>query len=268
MNKLDYSAVDLPIIRHYMFYPRPDASPPSNGAVDHTYLSHDGVELCGRFYPEDKGSPTVLFFHGNGEVAPEYDGISSLYNHIGLNLFVADYRGYGKSHGEPSICALAEDSYTTLSALEKMLREQEYSPSIYVMGRSLGAYCAVEIAAGARENIKGMILESGSANVGGMPTRLGIADRPDIAKLIQEHWDRVKGIATPLLTIHGDRDDLVPISHAEELYDAMASKDKTFFTIPGAGHNDIMYVDTDGYFQAIRDFVRRIEGVNSSSLHA
>lgn len=263
MNKLDYSPVDLPIIRHYMFYPRPDTSPASNGALDHVYSSHDGVELCGRFYPENKAGATVLFFHGNGEVAAEYDGISSLYNHIGLNLFVADYRGYGKSHGDPSICALAEDSYTTLTELEKMLMEHGYNPSIYVMGRSLGAYCAVEIAAGARENIKGMILESGSANVGGMPRRLGIADRPEIAQLIQEHWSRVQSIDTPLLTIHGDRDDLVPISDAEELYNAMASPDKTFFTIPGAGHNDIMYVDTDGYFQAIRDFVRRIEGVSS-----
>ena len=163
---------------------------------------------------------------------------------------------------------MAEDSYTTLTTLEKMLREQGYNSSIYVMGRSLGAYCAVEIAAGARESIKGIILESGSANVGGMPTRLGIADRPDIAKLIQEHWDRVQSIETPLLTIHGDRDDLVPMSDAEELYDAMASTDKTFYTIPGAGHNDIMYVDTDGYFRAIRDFVRRIEGFNSSSPHA
>ena len=263
MNKLDYSAVDLPIIRQYMFYPRPDSSPPLNGAFDHIYTSHDGVELCGRFYPEDKGRPTVLFFHGNGEVAAEYDGISSLYNHIGLNLFVADYRGYGKSLGEPSICALAEDSYTTLATLEEMLKQQGYNSSIYVMGRSLGAYCAVEIAAGARESIKGMILESGSANVGGMPQRLGIANRPAIARLIQEHWDRVKGIDTPLLTIHGERDDLVPISHAEELYEAMASTDKTFFTIPGAGHNDIMYVDTDGYFRAIQDFVKRTEGVRS-----
>ena len=262
MNKLDYSAVDLPIIRHYMFYPRPDASLPSNGAVDHFYSSHDGVELCGRFYPEERGRPTVLFFHGNGEVAAEYDGISSLYNHIGLNLFVADYRGYGKSHGEPTICALAEDSYTTLAALEKMLKGEGYNSSIYVMGRSLGAYCAVEIAAGARESIKGMILESGSANVGGMPQRLGIAHRPAIARLIQEHWARVKGIDTPLLTIHGDRDDLVPMSHAEELYEAMSSTDKTFFRIRGAGHNDIMYVDTDGYFRAIRDFVRRIEVVS------
>ena len=265
MNKLDYSAVDLPIIRQYMFYPRPDSSPPSNGAVDHIYSSHDGVELCGRFYPEDKGMPTVLFFHGNGEVAAEYDGISSLYNHIDLNLFVADYRGYGKSLGEPSICALAEDSYTTLDALEEMLKGQEYNPSIYVMGRSLGAYCAVEIAAGARERVKGIILESGSASVGGMPQRLGIAKEPAIARLIQEHWTRVKGISTPLLTIHGDRDMLVPISHAEDLYEAVSSTNKTFFTIPGAGHNDIMYVDTDGYFRAIRDFVRGIEGVNSSS---
>ena len=163
MNRLDYTPLDLPQITHYMFYPRPDSSPPPTSALDHTFPSHDGVQLCGRFFPNDKKNPTILFFHGNGGVAPEYDGISSLYNHIGLNLFVADYRAYGKSQGEPSISALVEDSHTALAALETLLSENGYAPSIYVMGRSLGAYCAVEIAAGVRENIRGMIIESGSA---------------------------------------------------------------------------------------------------------
>ena len=262
MTRLDYSPLDHPLINQYMFYPRPDSSPPSPGALDHIFSSHDGVELCGRFYPEDQERPTVLFFHGNGEIAPEYDGISSLYNHIGLNLFVADYRGYGKSRGQPSLSALVEDTHTTIAALEDLLANKGYNPSIYVMGRSLGAYCAVEIAAGAREKVKGMIIESGSANVGGAPQRLGIPETPAISRLIQDHWARIRTIDTPLLTIHGDRDFLVPIDHAEELYDAVASTDKTFFTIPGAGHNDIMYVDTDGYFRAIRDFIRSIEGVS------
>ena len=242
-----------------MFYPRPDSSPPPTGALDHTFPSHDGVQLCGRFFPEDKDRPTILFFHGNGEVAPEYDAISSLYNHIGLNLFVTDYRGYGKCQGEPSVSTLVEDSHTALAALETFLSENGYAPSIYVMGRSLGAYCAVEIAAGAREKVKGMIIESGSANVGGMPERLGIAETPVISQLLQDHWARVQSIDTPLLIIHGDRDFLVPISHPQDLYEAVSSTDKTFFTIPGAGHNDIMFVDTDAYFRAIRDFIRRME---------
>ena len=259
MNRLDYTPFDLPQITHYMFYPHPDSSPPPTGALDHTFPSHDGVQLCGRFFPEDKQRPTILFFHGNGEVAPEYDAISSLYNHIGLNLFVADYRGYGKCQGEPSVSALVEDSHTALAALETFLSESGYAPSIYVMGRSLGAYCAVEIAAGAREKIKGMIIESGSANVGGMPQRLGIAETPVISQLLHDHWARVQSINTPLLIIHGDRDFLVPISHPQDLFEAVASTDKTFFTIPGAGHNDIMLVDTESYFRAIRDFIRRRE---------
>ena len=263
MNRLDYTPLDLPQIAQYMFYPRPDPSSPPAGALDHTFPSHDGVELCGRFYPENKDRPTVLFFHGNGEVAPEYDGISSLYNHIGLNLFVADYRGYGKSHGQPSVSALVEDSHTTLAALEDLLKLEGHDPTIYVMGRSLGAYCAVEIAAGAREKIKGMIIESGSANVGGMPQRLGISETPAISQLLKDHWVRVQGIDTPLLIIHGDRDFLVPISHPWDLYEAVASTNKTFFTIPGAGHNDIMFVDTDAYFRTIRDFVRRQENTPS-----
>ena len=211
MNRLDYTPLDLPQITHYMFYPRPDSSPPPTGALDHTFPSHDGVQLCARFFPNDKKNPTILFFHGNGEVAPEYDDISSLYNHIGLNLFVADYRGYGKCQGEPSVSALVEDSHTALAALETLLSETGYAPSIYVMGRSLGAYCAVEIAAGAREKIRGMIIESGSANVGGMPQRLGIAETPVISQLLQDHWARVRSIDTPLS--HHPRRPRLPRPH-------------------------------------------------------
>ena len=169
-----------------------------------------------------------------------------------------------RSEGSPTVSTLVEDSHTTLHALESLLATEGYAPTIYVMGRSLGAYCAVELAAGARERVRGVIIESGSANVGGMAQRLGVGMTPEITRLIEAHWARVRSIESALLVIHGDRDFLVPIDNAQDLYDAVASPDKTFFTIQGAGHNDIMFVDTDGYFRAIRDFVRRQEGVAPS----
>ena len=50
--------------------------------------------------------PTILFFYGNGETAADYDNIAPIYNQVGLNFFVADYRGYGQSGGSPSFCSM------------------------------------------------------------------------------------------------------------------------------------------------------------------
>ena len=117
MTRLDYTPLDLPQITHYMFYPRPDSSPPPTRALDHTFPSHDGVQLCGRFFPNDKENPTIpLLSRQRRGRPPNTTPYPSLYNHIGLNLFVADYRGYGKCQGEPSVSALVQDSHTALAA--------------------------------------------------------------------------------------------------------------------------------------------------------
>lgn len=255
MERPDYSILDRPEIIRFMFYPRADHRPPPQGASDIIFMSPDGTELCARFYAADKDSPTILFFHGNGEVTSDYDDIADLYNKLGINLFVTDYRGYGRSKGTPTISNLVEDSHSALAALLSMLEKKGFSSRIYAMGRSLGAYSAIEIAAGADDKIKGFIIESGSADVSAWLRTLLIHETPAITNLVLSHWKRIKAIKLPLLTIHGQVDTLVPIKRSRELFDAVSSSEKHFVIIEGAGHNDIMFTDTTKYLHAIRDFV-------------
>ena len=90
MASPDYSLLDRPDISKNSFYPRPNWSPTPKGAQDHTVIVEEGVELSCRFFPVGQDRPTILFFYGNGETAPDYDGIAPLYNQIGANFFVAD----------------------------------------------------------------------------------------------------------------------------------------------------------------------------------
>lgn len=255
MEQPDYSLLDAPEIIQFMFYPRADWRPPPPGASDHTFPAHDGVLLAGRFYPNDKDSPSILFFHGNGEVASDYDGVASLYNQIGINLFVAEFRGYGKSDGSPMVSHLVTDSHATLDAFEALLAQGNYRGRVYVMGRSLGSYCIVELAAHYSSRIDGMISESGSANISRVMSYFNLDQGPEIDDLDKKHWNKVRSITTPLLIIHGDMDTLVPMERARELYEAVSSTEKRFVTIHGAEHNDIMTVGIEQYFQAIREFV-------------
>ena len=255
MEKLDYSLLDVPEILQFMFYPRTDWRPPPPGATDHSLPAGDDVNLSGRFYPHDKGSPSILFFHGNGEVASDYDGIAPLYHQIGVNLFVADYRGYGKSEGSPTISNLVSDSHATLDALEEILMEGGFGGKLYAMGRSLGSYCAVELAAHHPSRINGLIAESGTANVSRILSYFNLDRDPAVKELERKHQEKVRSIILPLLIIHGAADSLVPIELARELYATVSSAEKRFVTIPGAGHNDVLAVGMEQYFQAIKEFV-------------
>ena len=155
MEQLDYSPLDIPPILEVMFHPRPDWRPPPDGASDHRLPTPDGINLAGRLYPHEQASPSILFFHGNGEVASDYDTAAHLYNEIGINLFVADFRGYGQSEGTSTISNMVSDSHAVLDGFTNLLRgEGRRTGPLFVMGRSLGSYSAVELAAQHPSRIK------------------------------------------------------------------------------------------------------------------
>ena len=86
---------------------------------------------------KDKNLPTILFFHGNAELAQEYDDLAEFYNKFDMNFIVADYRGYGLSSRTPNKENLHEDSKTIFKYAKKYLNKN-YDDNLYIMGRSLG----------------------------------------------------------------------------------------------------------------------------------
>jgi pimeloyl-ACP methyl ester carboxylesterase len=123
------------------------------------------------------------------------------------------------------------------------------------MGRSLGAHPALEIAI-THPTAAGLILESGA---GGM-RRLACAQasRHDHAlALVEAHEAKIRSITMPALLIHGERDELIPLSSAAETYDTLGSADKRFVVLQGAGHNDLFWLRAAEYFEAIAAFVAK-----------
>jgi len=98
------------------------------------------------FLSAGDGSPCILYFHGNGEVACEHDWLAQLYNTEGISLFVADYRGYGLSDGVPSFASVTADAHSICSFFLEKVRPSGNGVPLFVMGRSLGSHCAVELA--------------------------------------------------------------------------------------------------------------------------
>lgn len=252
MAQVDYSALDDPSVSMNSFYPRQGWTPPPDGVQDYTLKVGDDIGLSCRFFPYATGSPTILFFYGNGETAIDYNTIAPLYNQIGLNFFVADYRGYGKSGGSPSFTTMLSDANTVLESMQIVLGASGYTGPIYVMGRSMGRHSAFELAAKEDPGISGVIIESGRPTLGQFTSGLA----PQQAQEYEEAYRaKAASISIPVLVIHGEVDALAPLQHAEEMFQSFASKNKTMLTVKEAGHNDLLFKGLDEYFTAIGDFI-------------
>jgi len=228
------------------------------GVTDHLVSVEKDLSVACRFYRVQGASASILFFHGNGEVASDYDWIAPIYNSNGINLFVVDYRGYGLSGGKPTFSSMVADSHFVFHYFCNLMAASSERDILFVMGRSLGSHCALELAAEYPQQIRGLILESGSANPGRLLRRFSIpAPQTSLAELERASLERVKSINLPVLVIHGEYDALIPVSHAIDFYENVGAKDKKLVIIPGVGHNDIMLIGLDQYFLAMTEFVFR-----------
>ncbi|MSQ40615.1 MAG: alpha/beta hydrolase [Dehalococcoidia bacterium] len=257
MPEPDYTLLDRQEILEAMFYPRRDWTVPPRGASDHAVPVDEDVFIVCRFYPHSPQAPSIIYFHGNGEVACEYDDVAPIYLASGINLFVADYRGYGASTGRPSFSTLVSDSDQVFLFFREFLARVGYAKRLYVMGRSLGATPALELAARSPEHLKGLILESGAGGLGGWSRWMRPGE--DVApweELQKRHQQKLSHITLPLLTIHGEWDALIPVERALELREALNSRQKELVVIPQAGHNDLFYRGMEQYMEAVRAFVK------------
>lgn len=254
---LDYSKLDDPRLLQFVFFPRAEWTSPPEGAFDNTVNVAENISIVSRYYVEDPYWPSILYFHGNGEVACDYDGIARFYNEIGVNLFVADYRGYGRSSGQPTFTNTAADAHILFKYFLDILDKKEYSGSIFVMGRSLGSQSAVELAVNYSERINGLILESGFVQSGRLLNYLGLPfPIPDLDDFESAALERIGRITMPVLLIHGELDALIPRTEADTIYSRIGSSKKKLITIRGGDHNSLMLVGLNEYFQSIKEFIQ------------
>lgn len=257
MTERTFRRLDQPSILPILFHPRRNVSAPPEGASSRTvrFTMGDGTEIGGRLHLAATNAPALLFFHGNGEIATDYDSLAPVYRGLGLTLLVVDYRGYGISQGQPTVAHLMSDA---LAVYRKARAETGLAPSRwFVMGRSLGSAAALEVARAAGPEVDGLILESGFAETGPLAKTLGGAVPPDFdeARDGMGNEEKIKGVKVPTLILHGEADRLVPAGNARTLYTNSGAAYKRLVLIPGAGHNDLLAVGADSYFKAIKELV-------------
>ena len=244
------------IIYHPHKYPEGNwnSSSSSVSREDVHFTASDGVRLHGWYIPSAGAKATLLWFHGNaGNITHRLGNIEML-KPLNLNIFIFDYRGYGKSEGEPDEKGIYSDSQ---AAYDWLVKVKNILPGeIILFGRSLGGICAVEVASG--NPAAGLILESVFPSAGKMAEK--IFPVLPLGGAIKSRFDaisKVPDLKLPKLFIHGTQDEIVPYKLGRELF-SVAADPKEFYDIQGAGHNDTFLIGGAGYFNALGQFIKKV----------
>ena len=227
----------------------------------------DGVRINGWFVPAlhaSQAAPsapgaaapvTILFFHGNaGNISHRFEKMA-VFRDLGADLFLIDYRGYGRSEGRPDEPGTYRDAR---AAYEYLTRQRGIAPrNIVVYGESLGSAIAVDLAS--HLLVGGVVIEeafTSIADVGQkmfpfLPVRLLVRNRYDTLR-------KIGRIGAPLLILHSRDDEYFPMRHAERLL-AAAAAPKRLVELRGS-HNDAFLASAASYRAAVREFLESVAG--------
>ena len=259
ISKIDYSHLDRPEILHFLFHPRREWSQTlENEQFEELMVPVEkDVSVGGRFYRSGKQSPTILFFHGNGEIVADYHDLGLVYLESGVNFIPVDYRGYGRSSGEPTITAMIRDAHVIFDFIRTWINQRGFTGPLIVMGRSLGSASALELASRYGDQIKALIIESGFAHTQPLFELLGIKIKGTKRGL--ENLAKIEKFRKPTLIIHAEYDHIIPFSDGQDLFNACPAEEKRLLMIPGANHNDIFARGLPEYMAAIDSLVNKLK---------
>jgi fermentation-respiration switch protein FrsA (DUF1100 family) len=202
-----------------------------SGVEDLRFTTDDGEVLVAWYVPAKDGHPLILYFHGNGgalvDRVPRFLALMA----SGYGFLAISYRGYGGSTGSPTQKGLMEDGETAY--LEARARGYD-GDRIVLMGESLGTGVAITLAA--MHEAAALVLDSPFSSAAAVaavhypifPVNWLMLDRfrSDLA---------ISGVHIPILFLHGDEDDIIPISLAKRLFE-LANEPKTFMQVSGGKH--------------------------------
>lgn len=221
------------------------------------FESRDGVRLNGWFVAGAPGTPLILFFHGNsGNLSDNLDYITLLHGR-GFPIFIFDYRGYGKSEGQPfKENDLYEDARGAVSYLES--RGWRHEAMIF-FGQSLGAAVALQTAL--ESPPAGLVMESSFTRMKDIVRHLSPLGYYTVGwwgiDLPFDNLTKIASVGVPLLLIHGEVDRIAPVEMTRRLF-ARAPEPKMLHIISGGGHCNVFTLDSSAYLAAWKDYLQGV----------
>jgi pimeloyl-ACP methyl ester carboxylesterase len=258
----NFTQFDHPSILAHLFYPRQEDRPSLRGDnIRELFIPvEQDIAIGGKLFFAGLQAPSILFFHGNGEIVADYDDIGPLFTSMGINFMPVDYRGYGRSGGSPSVSAMMKDCHAIYNYCVRWLADSGFTGTFITMGRSLGSASALELASSYASRIDALIIDSGFAYalpllrlVGADPDRLGLVEEEGFLNA-----DKIRQFGGPTLIIHAEFDHIIPYSDGVALFEASPAEHKRMLTIPRANHNTIFMHGLNEYLGAVKELAHSL----------
>lgn len=216
-------------------FPIGDWEPEGLVFEDWFFPTADGALLHGWWCPVSAEAPTVFYLHGNrSHLASRAWIVKRLQKHLGWNIFIFDYQGYGRSQGIPRVKSLLSDAEV---AFDYLCEQQGLTHNqVIVVGRSLGGAVAAHVAV--QQGAKALIVECTFSSL--LDAASVSWPRWMVRPIIREKLNTsaiIHRYDGPLIIAHGEQDLLIPFAHGEKLFEK-AVEPKYFFPFPDLGHRD------------------------------
>ena len=257
--------VSLLLINAYMYFQQPRMifypfhelfQTPTDWGLefeDVTLQTKDGVQLHGWYIPHPQSQHVLLFFHGNaGNISHRRDSIE-IFHRLGLNVFIIDYRGYGKSEDKPSEQGLYQDARAAWDFLTT--KKGFTSKQIILFGRSLGGVIAAKLAS--EVQARGLILESTFSSARDFARVVF----PILARLVWIRYDfntveSIQRVTAPVLVLHSPEDEIMPFPLGEKVFEG-ANQPKRFVRLRG-DHNYGFIKSQPEYEEALKSWLKSL----------
>lgn len=204
-------------------------------------------------HSEDPDAPVLVYFHGNADNIDHYwSRVEFYWQVLGLEVFIFDYRGFGKTGGDPTFDTLLDDADSAVRYV--MDATGKPSEDLYYHGLSLGGCAAVHAAADYPP--RALSTEDMFANLDMIVDEASDLDLPP-GWFVESEWDNAAASAdvhVPYLIMHGDADTYIDPGSAELVY-AQANDPKVIWHPVGADHDETPDVDPDGYGEHLAGWI-------------
>lgn len=225
--------------------------------VEDVWISaDDGTRLHGWWIPRDGASFTFLAFHGNAGNIADRAYVDRFLHDLSANVLALEYRGYGKSEGQPR----EEDFYRDArTALRYLVEKRAIDPQhVIAYGQSLGTAVAVDLAS--ETNVGGVVLEAPFTSLAAMARR-AYWFLPGLSVLAGSQFDtrsKIRKIKAPVLVVQCTTDPVIPPDLGREVY-AAASSPRTLLQFNMSCHEESALLAPARYKAALQQFLAPIE---------
>ena len=242
----------------------------SDGTRLHAWMVWADPQCSGKFDADAaRRCPTIVFFHGNaGCMCMRLPNVEAMYLglHRRVNVYMAEYRGYGESEGTPSEAGLDQDAIAHLNAVTSgALGARLDRRLVFVFGRSLGGAGLGGLmgsdaweGGGGAPGAAGMVLENTFTSAFAMAQRLFPSLAPFLPFMLRLRYDTLSAVRRtriPAMFVSGLQDEVVPPPMMQELFEAHPGPSKRIVHIPDGDHNRTWERGGNKYMLAFNAFL-------------